>query len=110
MGVAVNHWLAEFDPQIRSHFWSITMKIFVVFIVLVSLAGCGKLEQWWSHKKSDVFGLDRTATLYSDYGTQIKQWTFDSKVEEGEISGSSRFIVKGKAVVVNGGILVIEEQ
>lgn len=82
----------------------------IIFITLISssLLGCGKFEQYLSHKKSSIFGLNRVATVYSYDGKPIKSWTFDSQVEWD--NGVPRFMVNGKAVNVVGGVLVIEEK
>ena len=82
--------------------------IFVVGMMAVVLSGCGSIEQWWSHKKSAIVGLDRIATLYSYDGKVIKTWEFSSQVEEK--NNTVRFMVNGNAVNIYGGTLVIEEK
>ncbi len=83
------------------------MKYLMILVVFV-LSGCGEIEQSISHGKSAWVGLNRTATVYSYTGAPIKTWTFDSQVEFKD--GGARFIANGKAVNVNGGILVVEEK
>ena len=69
-------------------------------------AGCGRLEQSYSHLKSGVFGLKRKITLYAVDGMAIREWECDCSVEDK--GGSARFVVNGKAIVV-AGTFVIEE-
>ena len=71
------------------------------------LTGCTERQrQDLSHWKSDLIGLKRTVTLYSDKGTPIKVWKGRFKIE---VSGcTARFLADGRTVIV-AGTFVIEE-
>lgn len=71
------------------------------------MLGCTAQQQSdYSHWKSDLIGLNRKITLYSN-GRPLQVWEGRFKVE---ISyGVARFIHDGKAVIING-TYVIEEK
>ena len=74
---------------------------------LLMCAGCTqKQRQDLSHWKSDLIGIKRTITLYSDNGKPIKSWTGRYKVE---VSGcTARFLHDGKAIIISGTFLMEE--
>lgn len=89
------------------------MKKFILMLtacaLVLTMTGC---ESWSRAKKSiesDVGGgLDRTVTLYSNTGEEIKSWSgkFDVSESENEIF----FDLDGKRVIIHGGIVVNEEE
>lgn len=88
------------------------MKLrFIALILLTAVIFCTgcteKQRQDISHWKSDLIGLKRKITLYSDDGKPIKTWEGRYKVE---ISGCAvRFIHDGRAVILSG-TYIVEEQ
>ena len=75
-------------------------------IALLGLSGCN-LRNTLKHTKSDIFGLDRKITLYSNTGTIIKEWRTRAKIEDH--GGTVYFIADGKAVTISG-TFIVEEQ
>ncbi len=72
------------------------------------LASCTERQrQDLSHWKSDLVGLKRTITLYSNDGKPIKKWKGRFKVEIN--GGSARFIVDGRAVIISGTYIIEED-
>jgi len=84
------------------------MKIIILSLIAISLTGCGRFDQWWSHQKSAMGGLNREAIVYSMDGNVLKKYNFDSQVEIKE--GAYRFLVNGKAVLVPIDSTIIEEK
>ncbi len=88
------------------------MKLRFFGLILCALlflsAGCTeKQRQDISHWKSDLIGLKRKITLYSDSGKPIKTWEGRYKVE---VSGcTARFLDDGRTIIISGTFL-IEEQ
>lgn len=70
--------------------------------------GCTeKQRQDISHWKSDLIGLDRTVTLYSESGKPIKTWKGRFKVE---VTGcAARFIHDGNTVIISGTFIIEEK-
>jgi hypothetical protein len=82
--------------------------ILIICGMVFILSGCTERQrQDWSHWKSDMIGLERTITLYSDSGKPIKKWEGRFKVE---INGATaRFIHDGRAVIISGTYLIEEK-
>lgn len=78
-------------------------------MVCMMLAGC--TEAWERNKKSIASnwtgGLNRTVSVYSYDGDLIKSWSgkFDVSDSENEVY----FDLNGKRVIIQGGIIINEE-
>jgi len=86
----------------------ISVCLLVGFVVLMgSFGGCAKATQTLSHFKSNMIGLDRVITLYSNSGEVIKTWNTRSNIEDQ--GGSFRFMVDNKAVQISGTVIIEEK-
>ena len=78
-------------------------------ILLAVLTGCG--ESWKREVKSwqseHTGGLNRTVTVYSYDGTPIKSWSGKFDVSESE--NETYFDIDDKRVIIQGGIIINEE-
>ena len=90
------------------------MKKRVVAIILTgllmatALCGCESMQRSMKSIRSDMGGgLNRTVTVYDYNGGEIKSWTgkFDVSESENEVY----FDLDGKRVIINGGIIINEE-
>lgn len=81
----------------------------LIFLFCVALIGC--TESWERSKKSIASnwsgGLNRTVSVYSYDGELIKSWSgkFDVSNSENEMY----FDLDGKRVIIQGGIIINEE-
>ena len=87
-------------------------KKIAVFILLaammLSLAGCASWSRTWKSFGSDITGgLNRTVTVYSYDGDILGQWSGKFDVSESE--SETYFDVNGKRVIIQGGIIINEE-
>lgn len=85
-------------------------KIVVVILALMTLvlAGCASMQRDVKSFASDISGgLTRTVTVYSNTGEPIKSWSgkFDVSESENEVY----FDINGKRVIIQGGIVINEE-
>jgi hypothetical protein len=81
--------------------------LYPLILIPIFLSGCTeKQRQDLSHWKSDLIGLKRSITLYSNDGKPIKKWKGRFKVEVN--GGAARFIVDGKAVIISGTYIIEE--
>lgn len=79
-----------------------------LIITTIFLASCTERQrQDLSHWKSDLVGLKRIITLYSNDGKPIKKWEGRFKVEIN--GGAARFIVDGRAVIISGTYIIEED-
>ena len=85
------------------------IAVFVLLATMVlSLAGCASWNRELKSFGSDISGgLNRTVTVYSYDGDVLGQWsgTFDVSESENE----TFFDVGGKRVIIQGGIVINEE-
>ncbi len=85
-------------------------RIVVCTLILsvLMLAGCESVQRNAKSFASDLSGgLDRTVTVYSNTGEPIKSWSgkFDVSESENEVY----FDINGKRVIIQGGIVINEE-
>ena len=76
--------------------------------IVLALTGCASWNRELKSFESDISGgLNRTVTVYSCDGDILGQWsgTFDVSQSENE----TFFDVNGKRVIIQGGIIVNEE-
>lgn len=86
-------------------------NIFIVGIVLISftLSGCAEWNRNIKSFRNNIGnGLNRTVTLYDYNGKEIKKWTgkFDVSEDNNEVYFDNE---QGKRVIIQGGIIVNEE-
>lgn len=81
----------------------------LTFVLLVgSLCGCAGFQRGMKTIGSDITGgLDRTVTVYSYDGEKLGEWSdkFDVSSSEQE----TFFDINGKRVIIQGGIIINEE-
>lgn len=81
----------------------------LTFVLLVgSLCGCAGFQRSMKTIGSDITGgLDRTVTVYSYNGEKLGEWSgkFDVSSSEQE----TFFDIDGKRVILQGGIIINEE-
>lgn len=82
----------------------------LTFVLLVgSLCGCAGFQRGMKTIGSDITGgLDRTVTVYSYDGEKLGEWSgkFDVSSSEQE----TFFDINGKRVILQGGIIINEEE
>ena len=85
------------------------IAVFALLAAMVlSLAGCASWNRELKSFKSDVAGgLDRTVTVYSYDGDVLGQWS--GKFDVSENSNETFFDVNGKRGMIQGGIIINEE-
>ena len=85
------------------------IAVFALLATMVlSLAGCASWNRELKSFKSDVAGgLDRTVTVYSYDGDVLGQWS--GKFDASESESETFFDVNGKRVIIQGGIIINEE-
>ena len=76
--------------------------------MMLALTGCASWKRAWKSFGSDVSGgLNRTVTVYSYDGDVLGQWSGKFDVSESE--SETFFDVNGKRVIIQGGIIINEE-
>ena len=85
------------------------IAVFALLTAMVlSLAGCASWSRTWKSFGSDITGgLNRTVTVYSYDGDVLGQWSGKFDVSESE--SETFFDVNGKRVIIQGGIIINEE-
>lgn len=77
-------------------------------VMIIGLSSCASVQRGMKSFGSDISGgLDRTVTVYSYDGDPIKSWSGKFDVSESE--AETFFDVNGKRVVIQGGIIINEE-
>ena len=85
------------------------IAVFALLATMVlALTGCASWSRAWKSFGSDVAGgLNRTVTVYSYDGDILCQWSGKFDVSESE--SETFFDVNGKRVIIQGGIIINEE-
>lgn len=84
------------------------LAIVLVAVVCLAVSGCSSCDRYAKSVDSNINGgLERTVTLYSNDGTEIKGW--DGKIDLTNSEEEIMFDLDGKRVVIHGGIVVVEE-
>ena len=84
--------------------------VLMILIVLCGalLTGCSSLRRGIKSVGSDISGgLDRTVTVYSYDGDVLGQWS--GKFDVSESASETFFDINGKRVIIQGGIIINEE-
>lgn len=80
----------------------------VASVMVLGLGGCASCDRMGKSISSDMGGgLHRTVTLYDYNGQKIQEWSgkFDVTEDDQEVS----FDLDGKRTIVQGGIVVVQE-
>ena len=80
-------------------------KVLIASLIVVALAGCGRIENMWTGVKSYTGLINRDITLYNAMGLPIKSWKTNNELEyEGSVA---KFVdVNGVTVRVSGTFIV----
>ena len=81
----------------------------LAIVIVCGLAGCSSCSRSVKSMSSDFSGgINRTVTLYDNTGKEIKSWhgKFDIESNDQEIFFDD---AQGKRVIIQGGIVVSEE-
>ena len=80
----------------------------VTVLTLGGISGCASCSRWEKTMDSDVNeGLNRTVTLYSNNGEEIRFW--DGKIDLEDSDEEILFDVNGRRTIIHGGIVVVQE-
>ena len=86
-------------------------KIIAMILVLITvllLAGCASWQREMKTISSDLGGgLNRTVTVYDYNGNPIQSWT--GKIDISESDNETWFDLDGKRTIIQGGIIIIQE-
>ena len=80
----------------------------LAIVTVCGLAGCSSCSRSVKSMSSDIGGgLDRTVTLYDNTGNEIKSW--HGKIDLESNDQEVFFDLNGKRMIIQGGIVVSEE-
>lgn len=80
----------------------------LAIVTVCGLAGCSSCSRSVKSMSSDIGGgLNRTVTLYDNTGNEIKSW--NGKIDLESNDQEVFFDLNGKRVIIQGGIVVSEE-
>ena len=86
-------------------------KIIALALILVTifmLTGCASMERDMKTITSDWGGgLNRTVTVYDYTGNPIKSWS--GKIDISESENEVWFDLNGKRTIIQGGIIIVQE-
>lgn len=85
---------------------------FIVGIIfsftIIGMGGCSSCSRGQKTWESDWGGgLDRTVTLYSNNGEEIRSW--DGKIDLSNSEEEIMFDLNNKRTIIHGGIVVVQE-
>ena len=84
------------------------IAMILVLITVLSLAGCASWQREMKTISSDLGGgLNRTVTVYDYNGNPIQSWT--GKIDISESDNETWFDLDGKRTIIQGGIIIIQE-
>ena len=84
------------------------IAMILVLITILSLTGCASMQRDMKTISSDWGGgLNRTVTVYDYNGNPIQSWT--GKIDLSESDNETWFDLDGKRTVIQGGIIIIQE-
>lgn len=80
----------------------------LAIVIVCGLTGCSSCSRSVKSISSDIDGgLDRTVTLYDNAGNKLKSW--HGKIDLESNDQEVFFDLNGKRVIIQGGIVVSEE-
>ena len=86
----------------------IAATVLCLTLFATGLTGCSSWSRDVKSIKSDLTGgLNRTVSVYAQDGTLIKSWT--GKFDVSESTDETFFDIDGKRVIIQGGIIINEE-
>ena len=84
------------------------IAMILVLITILSLTGCASMRRDMKTISSDWSGgLNRTVTVYDYNGNPIQSWT--GKIDLSESDNETWFDLDGKRTIIQGGIIIIQE-
>lgn len=86
----------------------VAAMLLVVCVITLTLTGCASWQRSLKSIGSDISGgLNRTVTVYSYDGDVLGSWT--GKFDVSESASETFFDINGKRVIIQGGIIINEE-
>lgn len=80
----------------------------LAIVIICGLAGCSSYSRSVKSMSSDFSGgINRTVTLYDNTGNEIKSW--HGKIDLESNDQEVFFDLNGKRVIIQGGVVVSEE-
>ena len=84
------------------------IAMILVLITILSRTGCASMQRDMKTISSDWGGgLNRTVTVYDYNGNPIQSWT--GKIDLSESDNETWFDLDGKRTIIQGGIIIIQE-
>lgn len=84
------------------------IALLLVFATIILLTGCASWQREMKTISSDWGGgLNRTVTVYDYTGNPIQSWT--GKIDLSESENEVWFDLNGKRTIVQGGIIIVQE-
>ena len=84
------------------------IAMILVLITILSLTRCASMQRDMKTTSSDWGGgLNRTVTVYDYNGNPIQSWT--GKIDISESDNETWFDLDGKRTIIQGGIIIIQE-
>lgn len=87
------------------------IKVIMVVVVAISLAGCAALDDAMTTFESDTKGLERTVTVYSKTGEVLKE--YEGTNVRTEVNSGGQLLINlgnGKRVQVINADVIVEEK
>lgn len=85
------------------------LMVLVAGFLIFGLFGCEAFDRGMRDVRSSISGLNRTATVYSADGTELKTYTGTFDIETNEYGNKVKFDVNGKRVLIYNAIVIVEE-
>ena len=84
------------------------IAMILVLITILSLTSCASMQRDMKTISSDWGGgLNRTVTVYDYNGNPIQSWT--GKIDISESENEVWFDLNGKRTIIQGGIIIVQE-
>jgi len=93
----------------KGTYWFFVLALLVLMAAGLLGAGCQKLQKASKHWDSSWEGLDRTISVYSEYGPLVGRWNARTYIET-QPPMIAFIDSAGKEVKVMGGIVVVQER
>lgn len=87
------------------------VRAFAVVIMFITLSGCESCSRMVKDVQSDFNGgLERTATVYSQDGKVLNQYSGKFDVQVNDYGNKIKFDIDGKRVLIYNATVIIEEK
>lgn len=86
------------------------VRVVTVALMFLTLSGCESCSRFVKDVQSDIHGLERTATVYSQDGKVLNKYSGKFDVEVNEYGNKVKFDIDGKRVLIYNATVIIEEK